>query len=559
MTSAIDHDALASKAGRWGSLLHLRNYLTQLRSWWISLFVISGLESILTVLALGVGMGVVVDQTSPGGLGVPFLQFVSPALVISTMLHGAHIENTQAPMGGFSWHKMYEAAAATPTTPNQLTTGQMLGALFRCLLNGTVVSAVLLAFGGLELAAVPAVIAIGLLVAVGFGSPVLAWVASLVDGDKGRLALFGRLVVLPLTLFSGTYFPLDVLPAWLRPIGWVSPLWHGVNLARIVTLGQGAPWWLPVVHVAYLTALATCGMVIARRIYTARLLGELGPKRKDRPAKEVATDLPAIADLPDGQEMLRRGRTGGNFLTVAARGLKSGWGANWALMTSGVAEPVLYLLAMGLGLGTLMGQAEGATSYAAWIAPALLATSAMTGAVMDTTWNVFAKLKFDRIYEAMLTTSLTPLDVALGEIIVALVRGGSYATAFVGAMTAMGLVGSWWVLAAIPACLLIAFGFAALGMAATSFATTFQQIDWIWVLLMPMFLFSGTFYSVDVYPAWIAAGVKCLPLWHGIEMMRDLTSGAISWATAGHAAYFVALAAVGTWVASTRIKALFLR
>jgi len=244
---------------------------------------------------------------------------------------------------------------------------------------------------------------------------------------------------------------------------------------------------------------------------------------------------------------------------VAARGLKANWGASSMLMASGAVEPVLYLLAMGIGLGAFIGQVQSGTSYAAWIAPALLATSALNGAVMDATWNVFMKLKFDKLYETMLSTSLGPLDVALGEITVALVRGGIYATSFVAVMALLGLVGSWWVLLAIPACLLIAFGIAALGMAATSFCRTFQQMDWIMLVLMPMFMFSGTFYPVDVYPAPIAAAVKCLPLWHGIEMLRDLNAGAVSWLTAGHALYFVVLAVLGVWVASLRLKALFLR
>ena len=96
-------------------------------------------------------------------------------------------------------------------------------------------------------------------------------------------------------------------------------------------------------------------------------------------------------------------------------------------------------------------------------------------------------------------------------------------------------------------------------MAATSYTRTFQQLDWIFVALMPMFMFSGTFYPVEIYPEPIATAVKFLPLWHGIEMMRDLTSGGVGWATAGHAMYFVVLAALGTWIASRRLKALFLR
>ena len=338
-----------------------------------------------------------------------------------------------------------------------------------------------------------------------------------------------------------------------------------MNLARILTLGQAVPAWLPFVHVAYLTVLSIAGLLIARRIFHLRLTGVLPRPRQKRTRKRVASEPVVVkpGGLPDGQSLLAGTRHSasfsGRFPVVAARGLKANWGTSSLLMASGAVEPVLYLLAMGIGLGTFIGQVQAGTSYAAWIAPALLATSALNGAVMDATWNVFMKLKFDKLYETMLSTSLGPLDVALGEITVALVRGGIYATSFVAVMALLGLVESWWVLLTIPACLLIALGIAALGIAATSFCRTFQQMDWIMLVLMPMFMFSGTFYPVDIYPAPIAAAVKCLPLWHGIEMLRDLNAGAVSWLTAGHALYFVVLAMLGVWAASLRLKALFLR
>ncbi|MDO5068287.1 MAG: ABC transporter permease [Propionibacteriaceae bacterium] len=556
----IDHDAQAAKVARWGALLHAKNVVMQLRAWAGSVFGTASVESLLTVLALGVGLGVVVDQASPGALGVPFLQFVAPALVLSVAVHGAHIENMMGVMAGFKWHETYLSASTTPTTPRQLMTGHMIGASLRYVINVATVVLVLLPFGGITWLNALILFPIALLTAWAFGNLIAAWTTHQPE-DNGQFSLFSRLVILPLTLFSGTYFPLDVLPTWLHPIGWASPLWHGVNLARIVTLGQDAPWWLPVVHVAYLAALAVLGWWLACRAYHARLLGELfsGRKKRLKPVKPAA-EVAAGQDLPDGQELIRRaGQRRWGFLTVAARGLKAAWGSSTALMVVGGLEPLLYLAAMGFGLGTLMGQADGAASYAAYIAPGLLASSAMMGAILDTVYNVFMKLKLFNLYEGMLATSLSPRDVALGEIIVALVRGGFYATAFLTVMVLLGLVGSWWAVLAVPACLLIAFGFAGIGMAATSFTRTFQQLDWIFIALMPMFMFSGTFYPVEVYPEPIATAVKFLPLWHGIEMMRDLTSGEVGWITAGHALYFVVLAVLGTWIASMRLKALFLR
>lgn len=558
--AVVHHDAQAARIARWGAFYHARNVVLQLRAWWVSLFAIGTIEPLLTVLALGVGLGVVVDAASPGALGVPFLQFVAPALLLSTTVHAAQMENTIGVYADFKWNELYQAAASTPTTPSQLAEGHWLGSTARYVIECTTVLAVLLLFGAVTPAGALILLPVAVLTAWAFGNPVMAWTSCL-HRDRGQFSIFSRLVALPLTLFSGTYFPLDVLPGWLHPIGWVSPLWHGVNLARIWTLGQATPAWLPAVHIAYLTTLTVGGLLVARRIFHLRLTGVLPRPGKERTRNRTRTApvTSSVGELADGQSLLQHPRTSPAFLTVAARGLKANWGANSLLMVSGAVEPVLYLLAMGLGLGTLVGQVGPGVSYAAWIAPALLASSAMMGAVMDATWNVFMKLKFDKLYEAMLSTSLGPLDVALGEICVALVRGGSYAVSFVAVMVLLGLAGSWWVLLAIPVCLLIALGIAAIAMAATSFCRTFQQMDWIMLALMPMFMFSGTFYPVDVYPEPIAAVVKCLPLWHGIEMLRDLNAGAVSWGTAGHALYFAALAAVGIWLAAIRLKALFLR
>ena len=273
------------------------------------------------------------------------------------------------------------------------------------------------------------------------------------------------------------------------------------------------------------------------------------------------------APLPDAQGLVRRplrsSMYSGNARAVFDRGMRSQWQGNLGVMVSGFLEPVLFLLAMGLGLGALIGTItdDGGrlVEYPAYIAPALLATSAMNGAVYDSTWGVFFKLKISKIYSGMLSTTIGPMDVALGEISVALVRGGVYATGFVAVMGVLGLISSWWALLMVPACLLIAFGFAALGMAATSFLRTFQQMDWLTLLLMPMFLFSATFYPLSVYPEAVQWFIMALPLWHGVEMLRALNGGWVDWSTAGHALYFVVLALLGTWAASLRLKALFLR
>jgi lipooligosaccharide transport system permease protein len=236
---------------------------------------------------------------------------------------------------------------------------------------------------------------------------------------------------------------------------------------------------------------------------------------------------------------------------------------SWMVVFSGFFEPLFYLFALGTGLHRLVGPVLGPgghpISYTAFIAPALLAPSAMNGAIYDSTMNVFFKLKYAHLYDAMLATSLGPLDVALGEISWALFRGGLYAAGFMVVMGLMGLTASGWAVLMLPACLLIAFGFGAVGMAVTSFMKSIQDLDVVQVAILPMFLFSGTFYSLDVYPVWLRIVVESLPLHHGIALLRGLNSGVVDWAMVGHALYFVVMVAVGLAVTARRLDRLLLR
>lgn len=253
----------------------------------------------------------------------------------------------------------------------------------------------------------------------------------------------------------------------------------------------------------------------------------------------------------------------GNARSVIARGLLATRSTNWLVMLSGFVEPVLYLLSMGIGLGSLVGAVTGPggqpISYAAYIAPALLATSAMNGAVYDSTWNVFFKMNFAKLYQGMLYTSLGPLDVALGEIFLALLRGFVYATGFTVVMAAMGLVTSPLALLMVPASVFIAFGFASFGMGITSFIKSFQGMDWINFVMLPMFLFSATFYPLSVYPEAIQWIIQALPLWHGVELLRELGAGVIGWNTAGHLLYYVVMIVLGLILTTSRLRKLFLK
>lgn len=253
----------------------------------------------------------------------------------------------------------------------------------------------------------------------------------------------------------------------------------------------------------------------------------------------------------------------GRATVMIERALYAAKSSNWLIIISGFVEPVLYLMAFGFGIGQLIGDIQDGSgnpvSYAAYIAPALLATSAMNGALYDATWNVFFKMHFGKIYQVMLSSSLGPMDVALGEISWALLRGAAYSIGFMAIVTPLGLVTSAWGLLAIPAATLIAFGFASVGMAITSYMKNFQQMNWINFFLLPMFLFSGTFFPVSVYPDWIEFIVKALPLWQGVDLVRSLMLGVIDLSVLGHIAYFVVMIALGLSFTTVRLKALFMR
>ena len=253
----------------------------------------------------------------------------------------------------------------------------------------------------------------------------------------------------------------------------------------------------------------------------------------------------------------------GRSLAVLERSFIAFKSSTWVVIVTGFVEPVLYLLSFGYGVGKFIGNIDSGTgrmvSYAAFIAPGLLATSAMNGAIYDSTWNVFFKLRESRLYHGMLATSLGPLDVALGEIAWALLRGLIYAIGFMAVVAPLGLIPSWWGVLAIPAAVLIAFGFASIGMAITSYFTSFQQMNLVNIVLLPMFLFSGSFYPLTVFPGWIQGMIKALPLWQAISLVRGLTLGAMNVALLSHVLYFLVMIAGGLFFTTRRLDALFMR
>jgi lipooligosaccharide transport system permease protein len=206
-----------------------------------------------------------------------------------------------------------------------------------------------------------------------------------------------------------------------------------------------------------------------------------------------------------------------------------------------------------------MGPGGEEIPYQLFVAPALLASAAMNGAINESTFNFFFKLNYDKTFVAILATPLSSGDIAVGELIWALIRGGLYATGFLAVMFVLGLVVSPWIVLAFPAALLVGFAFGAVGMAATSFMKTWQDFDLIQLVVLPLFLFSATFYPIETYPEPIRIIVQLTPLYQGVDLIRSLTVGAISPILLVHVAYLLVMGFIGLVVVARRLDKLLLQ
>jgi lipooligosaccharide transport system permease protein len=188
-----------------------------------------------------------------------------------------------------------------------------------------------------------------------------------------------------------------------------------------------------------------------------------------------------------------------------------------------------------------------------------MASSAMNGAIYETAFNFFYKLKYVKLYDAILATPLGVADVALGEITWALIRGTLYALGFIVVMAALGLILSPWAILALPAAMLIGFTFAAVGTAASTFVRTWQDFDLVLIVMIPLFLFSATFYPITLYPGSLQVFIQLTPLYHGVDLLRSLTTGSIGPSILFDLLYLVILGSAALLVAAARLERLLLK
>lgn len=252
-------------------------------------------------------------------------------------------------------------------------------------------------------------------------------------------------------------------------------------------------------------------------------------------------------------------RPGGRGTLLFERNLMS-FRRMWTILVSGFFEPLFYLLALGYGLGGYVGDVviDGvAMDYAVFVAPGLLAASAMNGAFYDAT-NVFWKLRYQKLYDSVLSTPLGPKDIAAGETAWALFRGLIYAVGFFAVILVLGLVESWWAILALPATVFIGFAFAGAGIAAVTWMRSWQDFDILNLAILPMFLFSATFFPLSTYPGWLEVAIQATPLYHGVELLRSLTTGTVGWYQLFDVAYLAALGLVGMLIVGRRVEKLLL-
>ena len=247
----------------------LRYWLTNYRRTWRGSIYSSVLNPLLYLGAMGIGLGTLVDAHGTARLGgLSYLAFLAPGLLAAAAMQAAVEESTYPVLGSVKWRRTYYAAAASPLRPADLFHGHLLFTTMRLAMNSAVFLAVMAAFGAVAspwaLAALPAAVLTGL----AFAAPVEAWAITVTKDTS--FALIFRFGLIPLFLFSGTFFPITQLPAWLRPLAYVTPLWHGVALCRSLTLGT-ASLGGALAHVTYLAAVAAVSIAAGNRSYARRL------------------------------------------------------------------------------------------------------------------------------------------------------------------------------------------------------------------------------------------------------------------------------------------------
>ena len=501
--------------------------------------------------ALGFGLGTLVNKHGTASLGgVSYLAFVAPAILASGAMNTAMGEASYPVFGSVKWNKIYIAAQASPLRPGDIYRGHLTFMTMRIAMNAALVTVYMWVFGATRSAWVVLAWPAATLTGLAFAAPIAAWAVT-VKMENSFAYLFR--------------FVHDAADAVLRHVLPVVPASRVASAARLrhaaVARRRPVPHAQPRLR---RPARGARARGVPDRAGRHRDLG----RRPHLPQAALCLSGPSMSSatlrmLPPTGRLARLRRAGSDVgsLRLIERHARV-YRHAWLVFASGVFEPLFYLLSVGLGLGVLVGKVPGPGGhlipYREFVAPGLLAVSSMNGAMYDSTFNIFFRLKYAKLYDAILATPMRPAQVALGEIGWALLRGTIYAAAFTLVMLAMGLVHSPWAVLDVPVAVLIGFAFAALGMTGTTYMKSWQDFDYVILASMPLFLFSTTFYPLGVYPRAVQVIVECTPLYQGVVLLRDLTVGVVGPDLLWRAAYLAVLGLAGLYVSGRRLAKLLL-
>lgn len=269
----MDVELRTRRGMRYGAWYVAEYRIRQMSKWLGAIISVSFGNPIIYLLAIGIGVGSLVDSNTGGNgiYGVSYITFLAPALLATAAIQAAMDETSFPTLEGFLWNKSFYGMNSTQLTAGQIVDGIMIAAFVRAFLTSAAYLVVLWVFGAVTLAAMPLLFLVASFAGMSFGALMLA-ATSFVKEDEGFFAIVARFIVAPMFLFSGTFYPLEQMPVFLQWIGWISPLWHSTNFARSISFGLEVPGRLMIVHAAFLVISLVLGMIIARRQFASRLL-----------------------------------------------------------------------------------------------------------------------------------------------------------------------------------------------------------------------------------------------------------------------------------------------
>lgn len=267
----IPHTEMAARARRFGTWYYAETYLRGMRAYAVPILFYAIGQPLLYLVAMGIGLAELVSGGVGSVDGVDYLTFVAPALLVSTIVMSVSGEMTYPVMSGFKWQRLYYGPLASAVSPAQICLGHFVAVVIRFIVQSLIFWVVMVAFGAVtHLALSLLVVPIGVLAATAFGAPLQAYAATIKD-EGFQFTFIQRFVVMPMFLFAGTFFPLSVMPVYLQWIGWISPVWHGTQLARVVSYGADVPPGMIALHLAFLLACTVAGLLAGVRVYDRRL------------------------------------------------------------------------------------------------------------------------------------------------------------------------------------------------------------------------------------------------------------------------------------------------